>query len=447
MDPDYQSYISKKLRSNLPVGFDPVWKPDGLFGFQDHLTDWSIRIGRGAILADCGLGKTVMQLTWAENIIRKETGNRTGLILTPISVSKQTVEEGAKFGIEVRNARTQGIKKNAINVTNYESLHKFNPSDFKWIVCDESGILKNFDGTRRKQITEFVQKAKYRLLCSATPAPNDFTELGSSADALGVMQRNQMLGMFFTHRSDSTQNWELKGHSRKAFWRWVASWARSIRLPSDLGFDNKGFDLPPLHTEIHKVPGKFKGKGFFNWAKTPDEQREEKKNTIQERCQKAAELATGSSSVVWCHFNPEGDLLERIIPNSVQVSGKDSDDEKEEKFDAFKDGQIQTLITKPKIAGFGMNWQHCSNIVCFPSHSYESYYQLVRRFWRFGQINPVTVHIVLSEGEKLVLDNMLKKEKQSVEMYESIVRSMSEFQVNNTSISQHTEPTRLPQWL
>ena len=286
---------------------------------------------------------------------------------------------------------------------------------------------------------------------TATPAPNDYVELGTSSEALGVMGRNQMLGMFFSHRGDKTQNWELKGHASKAYWQWVSSWARAIRRPSDFGFEDGDFALPPINVVEHVIPSSGGGNGhvgFFWYARTLDEQRKEKRDSLEARCEKVAEIVPKDRPcIVWCHYNAEGDLLEKLIPDAVQVAGCHSEELKEERMMGFSDGEIRVLVTKPKIGGFGMNWQHCADVVCFPSHSYEQYYQMIRRCWRFGQKKPVTVNIVATEGEKLIMKNMLRKERAAEQMFAGIIREMSEYQVPKVVADRGGEEVRLPAWL
>ncbi len=360
---------------------------DWLFDFQEHLADWTIRKGKGALFADCGLGKGPLQLVFAENVIRKT--NKPFLILAPLAVSQQFVREGEKFGLEVHRSRDGRLKK-GINVTNYERLHYFDPSKLGGVSADESGILKHFDTSTRKKVTGFMRGIDYRLLATATPAPNDFMELGSSSESLGVMKRGQMLGMFFSHCGDSTQQWELKGHAKRAFWKWVATWARSIRKPSDFGYDDGDFTLLPMETKHHILPTVSKGRGLVYLARTLNEQRFEKRASLKIRCEKVASLVPDDRpSVVWCHYNPEGDLLEKLIPGAVQVAGRHKDEVKEERLVAFSKGEIKTLITKPKIGGWGLNWQHCSDVFCFPSHCYDEETELLtKRGWlRFGKVN------------------------------------------------------------
>lgn len=441
----YESFLEKKTQLGGSSGFKPLWMPDQLFDFQKHLVDWSVSKGRDAIFADCGLGKTAIQLTWAENIVRKT--NKPVIVLTPLAVGSQTVREGEKFGIEAFRA-SNGIVKNAsISVVNYERLHHFNPSDFAGAVCDESSILKSFDGIRRAQITEFMRKMEYRLLCTATAAPNDYIELGTSSEALGELGHMDMLMRFFKNdqntirpmvyrqrgknfaQLDEGAKWRFKGHAEIPFWRWVCSWARAIRRPSDLGFSDDGFILPPLIEKDHLVIAESLPNGmlFPLPADGLTEQREERRRTIKERCEKAAELsASHPASVAWCHLNDEGNLLEKLIPNCVQISGKDSDEEKEEKLLAFTSGQSPRLVTKQKIAGWGMNWQHCAHTVSFPSHSFEQYYQAIRRFWHFGQSRSVESDIVTTEGELSVLQNLQRKSVAADRMFSALVEQMNQ---------------------
>lgn len=427
---DYYKFIESKSKKLGYSGFDPLWIPDFLFDFQKVLVDWSIRVGRVALFEDCGLGKTPQSLVWAENILRKT--NKPVLILTPLAVAPQFVKEGDKFGIEVYHSKDGKVKK-CINVANYQRLHYFDPSDFIGLVCDESGILKHFEAETRKNIIDFSDKIPYILLGTATPAPNDFMELGNSAEVLGVMKYHHVLSTFFTHDSSDTGQWRLRGHAKKRFWQWVSNWARAVRKPSDLGFDDGDFILPPLITNQFEVESQPPEYGFFTLAaRTLKEQREERRKTVNERCEKVAELANNEKPfIAWCHLNSEGDLLEKLIPDSVQISGSDSIDEKEEKIIAFCDGNARVLVTKPKIAGFGLNLQFCSEISYFPSHSFELVYQAIRRCWRFGQKNQVTVNIVTSEAESRVLSNMQRKEKQANELYDGIVREMHDFQLGN----------------
>lgn len=424
----YSKFLSMKQARLKPIGFEPVWMSDALFDFQANLVEWAIRKGCGGLFEDCGLGKTIQQLVWAENIVRKTNGSV--LVATPLAVSAQTKREGEKFGIEVHHTREGKIKK-GINVTNYERLHYFKPEDFVGVVADESGILKNFDGKMRRRITDFLHQVRYRLLCTATPAPNDYMELGSSSEALGVMKHVQMLGMFFTNAGDDTQQWTLKGHARTRFWRWMSQWARAVRFPSDLGFEDGKFILPQLVMKQYEVASKTRpGMLLPIEARTLNEQRAERRETLEKRCQLVADiLPEDGPCVVWCHLNKEGDTLEKML-GAVQVKGSDRDVVKEERLQAFSQGQIRVLVTKPTIAGFGLNWQHCSWVSFFPSHSFEQFYQAVRRCWRFGQKKDVLCNIVTSQSESRVLNNLKRKERQAADMYAGLVREMKPFQVN-----------------
>jgi hypothetical protein len=460
----YAGFLARKEQLANSGGFDSDWMPDFLFDFQKALVEWALRVGRGAIFADCGLGKTPMQLVWSENVVRET--NRAVLILTPLAVSHQTVTEAGKFDIDAHRS-SDGKVVPGINVTNYERLHHFNPDDFAGVVCDESSILKSFDGETRKAVTEFMRKVPYRLLCTATAAPNDYIELGTSSEALGQLGYMDMLGRFFKNdqntirpvvyrhhgknfaQLDDGAKWRFKGHAELPFWRWVCSWARACRRPSDLGFDDRAFTLPPLIERDHLVEAKQQAAGmlFALPAVGLQEQREERRRTITERCEKVAELVdTKASALAWCHMNDEGDLLERLIPDAQQVSGKDSDEEKEEKFLAFSRGELRVLVTKPKIGAWGLNFQHCAHVTFFPSHSFEQYYQGVRRCWRFGQKNPVRVDVVTTEGEKSVLQNLQRKAQAADVMFSRLVEEMNRSIAVDRSVH-FTKKEQVPAWL
>lgn len=366
--------------------------------------------------------------------------------------------EAEKFGIDARRSK-DGRTAAGITITNYEQLHKFSPGHFGGVVCDESSILKSFDGTRRNEITDFMRKVPYRLLATATAAPNDYLELGTSSEALGYMGHVDMLGRFFKNDSNSSDGrrqfgeapkWRFKGHAETPFWRWVCSWARSCRRPSDLGFDDGRFILPPLiETECLVAFHQGRDGMLFNLpAVTLPEQRQERKRTIRERCQAVADLVNSHDrpALVWCNLNDEGDLLEDLIPDAVQVAGHDRDELKEERFLAFSSGEARVLVTKPKIGAWGLNWQHCSHVTYFPSHSFESYYQAVRRCWRFGQKNAVTVDLVMTEGDRAVMANMQRKANQATAMFTRLVAEM-----NHAAMSQARAgfacPTSIPAWL
>ena len=453
---DYASFLDGKTQLSSTGGFDPHWMPSFLFDFQSDLVSWAIRQGRAAIFADCGLGKTPMQLVWGENVVRHTNGRV--LLLTPLAVSHQTITEAQKFGIHATRSQ-DGTAHDGITVTNYERLHLFNPSDFDGVICDESSILKNFDGTRRSQITAFMRKVQYRLLATATAAPNDYTELGTSSEALGHLGHMDMLNRFFKNdlNNSATGNiggraiqWRFRGHAEAPFWKWVCSWARAVRRPSDLGYDDDHMTLPQLVEREHIVTTSTIDEGmlFALPAVGLDEQRRERRRSIPERCDRLAELANAHTSpaTVWCHLNEEGDRLARLIPDAVQVSGNDSDDEKESKLDAFQRGDVRVLITKPKIGAWGLNFQHCAHVLTFPSHSFEQYYQSVRRSWRFGQTRPVVVDIVASEGERGVIENLQRKQRAADVMFDRLVTHMRDA-MTVARTTYHTTEIEVPSWL
>ena len=456
---NYEKFIKQKSQLDGNFGFEPNFMPDWLFDFQKHIIEWSVAKGRSAILADCGLGKSPMSLTWAQNIHNHT--KKPALILTPLAVANQFVNEAEKFGIEAKRS-IAGEIESSIVITNYERLKFFNPNDFGGVVCDESSILKSFDGVRKKEITEFMRMVKYRLLGTATAAPNDYTELGTSSEALGYLGYMDMLGRFFTNRQRTTHHyhgkyqltnndgWRFKGHAEEKFWKWVSSWARALRKPSDLGFDDNGFILPPLEINHHIVktgkpaPGMLLELPAIGWQ----EIRAERKRTIQERCEMVAQMVadTGKPAVVWCNLNPEGDLLEKLIPDALQVAGKHKDEQKEERFEAFSSGELRILITKPKIGAWGLNWQHADHMTYFPTDSYEQWYQAVRRLYRFGQKNTVTVDVVSTPGQERVARNMQRKEEQAMEMFSSLVRHMNEA-IDIQRLHKYEKETEVPSWL
>ena len=453
---EYEEFLRAKIQDGEDTGPPMVFCPTQAFGFQQELIEWSLRKARAAIFADCGLGKSLMQLTWAENIVRHT--NRRVLVLTPLAVSHQTIREGEKFGVACKRS-SDGSLQSDIVVTNYQRLERFNPEDFAGVVLDESSILKSFDGSTRKALTEFMRKVPYRLLCTATAAPNDFTELGTSSEALGYMGHVDMLTKFFKNDGQSLKakrsiqsreyetKWRFKGHAEGPFWRWVCSWARAVRKPSDLGYDDGGFSLPPMVERHHTVESKARDGWLFKLpAVGLAEEREERKATITQRCQKVADLVdTESPALVWCHLNAEGELLEEMIPGAVQVAGSDPDEAKEERFLAFQSGESRVLITKPKIGAWGMNFQHCAHVTFFPSHSYEQYYQGTRRCWRFGQRREVVVDIVASDGERDVSGNLERKSEQASRMFSELVGHMRN-ELSLTRVS-NGKTEEVPSWL
>lgn len=456
MNANYQTFLRAKTQCVDNTGFTPVWLPDFLFDFQRSLVEWAIIKGRAAIFADCGLGKTPMQLVWAENI-RRYT-NKPVLILAPLAVGLQTVREGEKFGIEVEHSR-DGTHKGGIVITNYERLHYFDPKDFVGAVADESSAIKAFNGKRRKQVTRFFNKLPYRLLCTATPSPNDYIELGTASECLGVMTQSDMLGYFFRENENRRSTcftddkyslqWVFKPHSEKPFWRWVSSWSRALQKPSDLGFDDSKFTLPPLNYHQHVIDMPFIPPGdlFPRPAISLHEQREERKRTVQERCELVAKLVDNDRpAIVWCHYNSEADLCEKLIPGAVQVAGRDDLDVKEQRLVDFAMGNHRVLVTKPKIGCWGLNLQHCADMTFFPTHSYEGFYQGIRRCWRFGQTKPVTVHIVSSDGESQIIGGLERKQEQAVHMFASLVQHMHDA-MELRSEDGHVHAINTPSWL
>lgn len=453
---EYRDFIDSRQQRGSDSGFSPVWMPPYLFDFQSALVEWSIRKGRAAIFADCGLGKTPMELVWAENVCR-HTGGKV-LILTALAVAQQIVHEAEKFGVRVTRSH-DGTAHDGITIANYERLHLFNSSDFAGVVCDESSILKSFSGMRRGEITNFMRRTPYRLLATATAAPNDYVELGTSSEALGYLGHMDMLNRFFRNDLNNSANgrmrgevikWRLKGHAELPFWRWVCSWARAARKPSDLGFADDRFILPPLIEREHLVEARTLADGmlFALPAAGLQEQREERRRTIQERCEQVASLVndTGQPALVWCHLNEEGDTLEEMIPDAEQVSGSDSEQRKEDLLTAFGEGRLRVLVTKPKIGAWGLNYQHCAHITFFPSHSFEQYYQGVRRCWRFGQERPVVVDVITTEGERDVLKNLQRKAAQADEMFSRMVAEMNQSLALSRVTGETTEP-EIPAWL
>ena len=454
----YAEFLERRTQLDSMAGFEPVWLPDFLFGFQQYLTDWAVRQGRSALLVDCGGGKGPMALVWAQNVY-KRTGKPV-LLLTRLGVTEQMETEGAKFGVDAEISRDGKIPA-GVTITNYERLERFDPGKFGGVVCDESSAIKAFDGMTRAMVTEFLRKTPYRLLATATAAPNDWTELGTSSEALGYLGYVDMLSRFFTNkektiasrggrwRSSAGEKWRFKGHAGEPFWRWVASWARAMRKPSDIGFDDGGFILPPLETRHHVVEARTAKEGtlFDVPAVGLQEEREEARRTIGERCEKAADLlADADPGIAWCHLNDKGDLLAKLIPGAVQVAGSDPVEAKEERLAAFGRGEIPVLVTKPRIASWGLNYQNCHRMTYFVDHSYEAMYQAVRRCWRYGQQHPVTVDVVTTPGGKRVLANLERKAVQADEMFTALMRHMNDALAVDRSAT-YGKDTEVPSWV
>jgi len=426
---DYEDFIASKALSDAATGLDTVPELNpGLFDFQRDIVAWALKRGRACIFADCGMGKTLMQLEWANHVPGRV------LILAPLAVSKQTCAEGAKFGIDVEYIR-DGAGECDICITNYEMLHAVDADAFQAVVLDESSILKDYTGKLRNEIISTVGSMPFRLACTATPAPNDYMELGNHAEFCGAMSRTEMLSKFFVHDGGETQKWRIKGHAADDFWEWVCSWAVMIRRPSDLGYDDGGFILPPLHMHMHEVDTDATADMLFQVeAQTLQERQAARRDTITERAAVAAEIAADVDGpvLVWCNLNTEAEAITAAIDGAVNVQGSDDRETKEHNMLAFAAGDIRVMVTKPKIAGHGMNWQHCNTVIFLGlSDSWEQYYQAVRRCWRFGQNNPVDVHIVTADIEGDVVRNIQRKEADAVAMAENMVANMHSMNEQN----------------
>lgn len=423
-----------------------------MFDFQKDIVRWSLAKGRSAIFASCGLGKTLMQLEWANQICKHSGPDGMVLILAPLAVSSQTVREGKKFGIEVNLCESQEDAKPGINITNYEKLEHFVASRFVGVVLDESSILKSFTGKVRTAIIDNFQKTPYKLACTATPAPNDYMELGNHSEFLGVMTRAEMLSMFFVHDGGHTSKWRLKGHAQDIFWQWMASWAVFIDNPANLGYETSDYDLPELDIEEIVVDADEP----VSEVLTLTERREARKDSLELRCQKAAEIINGSDEqfIVWCNLNAEQDALEKGINDNVSVQGSTSNAQKIIRESEWRDGTHRSLITKPECCGYGLNWQHCHNMIFTGlSDSYEQYYQALRRCWRFGQEHPVKVYIIISAKEGCVKQNIERKETDFVRMQTEMIKHTKEItkkELQKTCrISTPYEPKvkmQLPKW-
>jgi len=432
---NYLEFLEKKKHLLGEFGFEPNFYPDIAFDFQKHIIEKAVRKGRMAIFADTGLGKTLMQLSIAQNILNHT--NKKVLILTPLAVGFQFLKEAAKIGIDDIQQTIKGEHTKKIVICNYERLHYLDSKDFEGVILDESSILKNFNGKIKTQVTAFVKKIPFRFLSTATPAPNDYIEFGTSSEALGYLPYMEMLQRFFANNEnnirpqDIASKWYLKPHAKNDFFSWVNQWSLSVKNPNDLGFNGDKYILPNLTENTHFV------KNENNWiingqimmfnsiAKTMSEVAEEQKGTIKNRCEKAVELAANKVSVYWANYNDETELLSQLDKEAVEVKGPMSVDQKEDILMNFAEGNIKRLITKPKITSFGLNWQHCNHTVYFPTWSYEQYYQAVRRFWRFGQTNEVTVERVLSDGQKRVLDALSYKTEKAKEFQKAIKENLS----------------------
>ena len=441
----YSDFVSRKLSSSPATGITgPVQMPAGLFPHQSDLARWAVRRGRAAIFADTGLGKSRMQLAWSD-IVRRESGCRV-LILAPLAVAPQTVAEGAEIGVEVVHARDGADTDAGIIITNYDRLHRFDPSAFGAVVLDESSIIKHHDAKTLKTLLEAFRETPFKLCATATPAPNDWTELGTHAEFLGVCSRSEMLAEFFVHDGGDTQTWRIKGHAKHAFWQWVASWGALVRSPADLGHDASAYRLPPVDLREHIIRSDYIAPGslFVTEAQSLMERREARRDSIADRVRECAAVvnADRESWVIWCDLNAEGDALRAAIPDAVEVRGADDLDVKEQRLRDFASGKIRVLVTKPSIAGFGLNWQHCARMAFVGvTDSFESYYQAVRRCWRFGQTRTVCVHIFASEREGAVVANLKRKEADALAMSEMLSgETRAAVQANVLGMVRQTNP-------
>lgn len=428
---DYGDFLKKKAIVDRATGLKEIPELNPmLFDFQRDIVAWALRRGRAAIFADCGMGKTPMQLEWARHI----PGNV--LIVAPLAVSAQTIREAEKFHEEKVVYSSDGSVPSRISITNYERMHMFNPENYTGIVLDESSILKSYTGKYRTDLIERFGNVQYRLACTATPAPNDFMELGNHAEFLGAMKRTEMLSMFFVHDGGETQSWRLKGHAESEFWRWVCSWAVMIRKPSDLGYEDGRFILPPLNLKQYTIHSETPTDGmlFAMEAQSLQERQGARRSTVYDRAKACAELvnATTDQCLVWCDLNDESAELTRLIDGAVEVKGSDTEAHKEKSMLAFSEGKIRVLVTKPKIAGFGMNWQKCHRVFFVGlSDSYEAFYQAIRRCWRFGQENVVEAIVITSDLEGAVVKNIERKERDAMRMAEMMVDNMHEINAEN----------------
>jgi hypothetical protein len=445
----YADFVAHKLSTVPPTGLSDFALPSG-----------AIRRGRAAIFADTGLGKSRMQLAWADAVYR---GTRESvLILAPLAVASQTVGEGFEIGVPVTLCRDATDVQPGINITNYDRLHRFDPSRFGGVVLDESSIIKHHDSKTLARLLDAFRSTPFKLCATATPAPNDWAELGTHAEFLGICTQTEMLAEYFVHDGGDTQSWRLKGHARAQFWRWVASWAALVRKPSDLGFDDARYNLPPLTVQQHTTESaehdpNETGMLFALEANTLSERRAARKGSLSGRVQACAARVNSDREpwVAWCDLNAEGDALRAAIPDAVEIRGSDDPDEKERRLVDFAAGRIRVLVTKPSIAGFGLNWQHCARMAFVGvTDSWEAYYQAVRRCWRFGQRRPVEVHIFASEREGAVVANLKRKERDATAMADSLsaethdavfaeVRGLA----RDSNPYQPSRPLAVPSWL
>ena len=426
----YNEFLESKTIVTENSGFeiDRNELNSNLFEFQKDVVKWALMKGKAAIFAECGLGKSLMQLEWANQVYKYTDKNV--LILTPLAVTEQTYREGIKFGIESTVVEEQSDIRPGINITNYEKLDKFITKDFVGVVLDESSILKAFTGKVRTQLINVFKNTPYRLACTATPSPNDYMELGNHSEFLGIMSRAEMLAMYFVHDGGDTSKWRLKGHCKDIFWQWMSSWSEVVTNPKDLDYEVEGYDLPEL--KVHEII--VDGEEPINEKLTLTQRREARKESLQDRCKAAAELVNNSNEnwLVWCNLNDESKLLHELINESVEVKGSDKPSHKTKSSIDFANGEIKSLISKPLIFGMGLNFQNCHNMIFVGlSDSYEQYYQAVRRCWRFGQVHEVNVYIIISAKEGCVKENIDKKQAYAEEMQREMLKHTKEITKKN----------------
>lgn len=454
---EYKEFLQKKTHLLGEFGFKPTYYPDIGFDFQNYVIEKAVRKGRNANFLDTGLGKTLIQISLAYNVVLHT--NKKVLILTPLAVAFQFILEAEKLGIDDIEYSKDGNHTKKIVICNYERLHYFDSNDFVCVICDESSILKNFDGKIKANVTAFIKKVPYRYLSTATPSPNDFIELGTSSEALGYMGYMDMLGKFFKNNQNSVdsnnrnigEKYYLKPHAEKDFFAWVNQWAIMAKMPSDLGFSNERYVLPELITNQHTIQNQslidINGQVqlFTPMARSMPEVLNEQRQTVQLRCEKAVQLAQNKTSVYWVNRNEESSLIKKLDKEAVEIIGSQSIEQKEDILMNFANGKIKRIITKAKITSFGLNWQHCNHSVFFPTWSYEQYYQAIRRFWRFGQKYDVTIDVVISDGQTRVLEALQQKTQKAIELHKKLTENVNQsFEISTKEFNkQIIKPTFL----
>lgn len=457
----YQEFVSRKLETIAPAGLaEPFTLPDSLFPMQRDLVSWALRRGRSAIFADTGLGKSRMQIAWADEVARRTGGDV--MILAPLAVAAQTVAEGASIGVSITHCREPEDVQPGINIVNYDRIHKFDCSVFTGVVLDESSVIKHHTARTFDQLVQAFGRTPYRLCATATPAPNDWTELGTHAEFLGVCTRAEMLAEFFVHDGGETQVWRLKGHARHMFWRWVSQWGACVRKPSDLGYDDSAYRLPPLLETEHLVDvddGALIEDGmlFALEASSLMERRAARKESMDARVAACAAMVNADEQpwIIWGEYNAETEALAKLIPGAVEIAGSDKPDVKEQRLADFAAGKIRVLVSKPSICGWGLNWQHCARMAFVGvSDSFEAYYQAVRRCYRFGQSREVHVHLFSSQLEGAVLANLRRKQQDAIAMGESLaaetaaaVRAAIHGTKRQTNEHNASRAVKAPSWL